>query len=51
MKKANAKFSRRFREMERIASESGSTFANTPRPQMEAFWEQAKSRLSTSTNK
>jgi len=51
MKKANAKFSRRFREMERIASESGSTFANTPRPQMEAFWEQAKSRLSTSPNK
>jgi MazG family protein len=51
MKKASAKFSRRFREMERLASKSGSTFASTPRPQMEALWDQAKSRFSGSPNK
>ena len=42
MKKANGKFSRRFRDMERIASEKGTMFAKVPREQMESLWEQAK---------
>ncbi len=42
LKRANAKFSRRFREMERLARENGQEFKNLPREQMEAFWEAAK---------
>jgi tetrapyrrole methylase family protein / MazG family protein len=42
MKKASAKFSRRFREMERLALQQGTPFAEVPRPQMESLWEQAK---------
>lgn len=42
LKRANAKFSARFREMERMARESGGELANVPRPQMEVFWERAK---------
>ena len=42
LKHANAKFSSRFREMERMARESGSELANVPRPRMEEFWERAK---------
>jgi MazG family protein len=42
LKKANAKFSRRFREMERLAREQGATLAQVPRPQMESLWDQAK---------
>jgi tetrapyrrole methylase family protein/MazG family protein len=42
MKKANAKFARRFREMERIATEKRTTFAKVPREQMESLWDQAK---------
>jgi len=42
MKKANAKFSRRFREMERLARDRGTAFASVPRPEMEALWNAAK---------
>lgn len=42
MKKSSAKFSRRFREMERIARGKGTTLAKTPRPDLESLWEQAK---------
>jgi tetrapyrrole methylase family protein/MazG family protein len=42
LKRANAKFSRRFREMERLARKSGREFKDLPRAEMEAFWEAAK---------
>ncbi|HEY2461072.1 MAG TPA: nucleoside triphosphate pyrophosphohydrolase [Candidatus Acidoferrum sp.] len=42
LKKANAKFSRRFRKMEAIAGASGRALANVPRPEMEALWDSAK---------
>lgn len=42
LKQANAKFAARFRQMERMARDSGKELANVARPQMEAFWERAK---------
>ena len=48
LKKSSAKFSRRFREMERIAREQGATLAQVPRPQMESLWDQAKLREQSS---
>jgi MazG family protein len=42
MKKASNKFSRRFREMERLARAQGTTFSKVPRPQMESLWGQSK---------
>jgi tetrapyrrole methylase family protein/MazG family protein len=42
LKKSSQKFSRRFREMERLAREQGATFADVPRPQMESLWEKSK---------
>lgn len=42
LKKSSTKFSRRFREMERIARERGTTFAQVPRAEMEALWDEAK---------
>ena len=42
LKKANAKFSRRFRAMEALARESGREFKDLPREEMEALWEAAK---------
>src|SRR5579884_1314934 len=42
LKKANQKFSRRFRDMERRASSSGRALAEVPRAEMEAFWDAAK---------
>ena len=42
LKKSNQKFSRRFREMERLAREQGTPFQNVPRPQMESLWEKSK---------
>ncbi len=42
MKKANSKFSRRFREMERLARQQETTLSEVPRPQMESLWEQSK---------
>jgi len=42
LKRANAKFSRRFREMERMAASGGQKFAEVPRETMEELWEAAK---------
>jgi MazG family protein len=42
LKKSCGKFARRFREMERIARERGTTFAQVPRGEMEALWERSK---------
>jgi len=42
LKKANAKFSRRFRSMEKLAREGGWEFKNLPREEMEALWDLAK---------
>lgn len=42
LKKANAKFSRRFRAMERLARENGCEFKDLPRAEMEALWGAAK---------
>jgi tetrapyrrole methylase family protein/MazG family protein len=42
LKKANAKFSRRFRSMEALARKNGRQFKDLPREEMEAFWETAK---------
>ncbi|HKW63988.1 MAG TPA: nucleoside triphosphate pyrophosphohydrolase [Candidatus Acidoferrum sp.] len=42
LKKANAKFSRRFRVMEAKAHESGREFKDLTREEMEALWEAAK---------
>jgi len=42
LKKANAKFAARFREMERLARETGRELADVPRPEMEELWERAK---------
>ena len=43
LKKANAKFSARFRRMEETAEKSGKALAAVSREQMEEFWEAAKS--------
>ena len=42
LKKANAKFSRRFRSMEALARKNGRQFKDLPREEMEEFWEKAK---------
>jgi MazG family protein len=42
LKKANAKFSKRFRAMEAIAIKSGHEFKDLPRDQMEALWDATK---------
>src|SRR6266566_1685908 len=42
LKKANAKFSRRFRAMEARARESGREFKNLSREEMEALWDATK---------
>src|SRR4029077_21041841 len=42
LKRSNAKFSSRFREMERLAHVSGRALADVPRNEMESLWEQAK---------
>jgi MazG family protein len=42
LKKANAKFSRRFRAMEKLARERGREFKNLPREEMEALWDVTK---------
>jgi tetrapyrrole methylase family protein / MazG family protein len=43
LKKANAKFAARFREMERLARESDRELADVPRDEMELLWGRAKS--------
>ncbi|MGB7434519.1 MAG: nucleoside triphosphate pyrophosphohydrolase [Candidatus Acidiferrum sp.] len=47
LKKTSAKFSRRFRQMERVARDQGTTIAQVPRSKMETLWEQAKQRENT----
>jgi tetrapyrrole methylase family protein/MazG family protein len=42
LKKANAKFSSRFRRMEELAARSGKPLADVPREQMEELWDTAK---------
>ena len=42
LKRSNAKFSSRFREMERMARKSGRRLADWPRVEMEALWGRAK---------
>jgi len=42
LKKANAKFSRRFRAMEGLARKNGREFKDLAREEMEAFWDAAK---------
>ncbi len=42
LKKANAKFAARFRDMERLARENGRELTDVPRAEMEALWERAK---------
>ncbi len=42
LKKANAKFSVRFRRMEAMAAGGGKALADVPREQMEEFWDAAK---------
>jgi len=42
LKKANAKFSSRFRAMEKMARESGREFKDLPREEMEALWNAIK---------
>jgi tetrapyrrole methylase family protein/MazG family protein len=42
LKKANAKFSRRFRAMEGLARKDGREFKDLAREEMEAFWDAAK---------
>jgi tetrapyrrole methylase family protein / MazG family protein len=42
LKNANAKFSRRFREMESMARKRGREFKDLPRAEMEALWEATK---------
>src|ERR1700676_89620 len=51
LKNANAKFSRRFREMERLARADGRVFDKVPRGEMESLWEAAKSREKTHAQK
>jgi tetrapyrrole methylase family protein / MazG family protein len=42
LKRANGKFSSRFRAMEAMARESGRELAIVPRPEMEELWDRAK---------
>jgi tetrapyrrole methylase family protein/MazG family protein len=42
LKRSNAKFSSRFREMERLAGVSRRKLADVPREEMETLWDQAK---------
>ena len=42
LKKANGKFSRRFRAMEKLARENGKEFKNLPRNEMESLWDATK---------
>jgi MazG family protein len=42
LKNANAKFARRFREMERLSADNGRAFAEVPRAGKEKLWEATK---------
>jgi MazG family protein len=49
LKKANAKFSRRFHAMEALARDAGREFQDLPREEMEALWDATKSAEGKST--
>jgi tetrapyrrole methylase family protein / MazG family protein len=51
LKKANAKFSSRFRRMEELAAKGGKALADVPREKMEEFWETAKGAEKTTLPK
>jgi len=42
LKNANAKFARRFREMERLSADNGQAFAEVPRAEKEKLWDATK---------
>jgi uncharacterized protein YabN with tetrapyrrole methylase and pyrophosphatase domain len=42
LKRSNAKFTSRFRKMERVARASGRALADVPRAEMESLWDNAK---------
>lgn len=42
LRNANAKFVKRFKQMEQLARESGRTLDGVPRPELEALWDSAK---------
>ena len=42
LKRANAKFSARFRQMEKLAAERGKSLADIPRDEMEGIWKEVK---------
>jgi len=48
--KASAKFTRRFREMEKIARGQGTSLAEIPRAQLESLWDQSKQRESSESS-
>jgi len=51
LKKANAKFSRRFRAMEREAAKRGKQFKDLPREEMESLWDAMKAEERTPLRK
>jgi tetrapyrrole methylase family protein / MazG family protein len=51
LKKANAKFSGRFRRMEELGARSGKALADVPRQRMEELWEEAKRAESAGAGK
>jgi uncharacterized protein YabN with tetrapyrrole methylase and pyrophosphatase domain len=46
MMSANDRFERRFREMEKIASETGSSLENADMATLESLWQKAKKTTS-----
>lgn len=48
LRQANARFTRRFAEMERLAAERGTSFADLPLEQKERLWQEAKARENSS---
>lgn len=51
LKKANAKFSARFRTMEELAARSGQALTDVPRGRMEEYWDAAKRFEKSGLNK
>ena len=51
LKNANAKFARRFREMERLSADNGQAFAEVPRAEKEKLWDATKRNEKTGAEK
>ena len=49
LRQANGRFTQRFTEMERLASERGLAFADLPLERKEALWQQAKGSMQDAT--